>query len=120
MKTRLVTLLWLFAIALLGLSGDRAGSDAVALREVATQAHHLSSILQAHHALPAGDVTSTDSLRRGHLTMHRSTPGVAKRSALAVEEFAPARAKSLFASVPALESPAAPPLIHNPARAPPA
>jgi len=119
MRTRLVTLLWLFAIALLGLSGDRAGSDAIAAGEVATQARHIASILQAHHPLPAGDVTATDTLRRGHVTMHRAA-GVSKRSALAGEELALPRATNLILLVTDVDSPAPPPLIHNPARAPPA
>jgi hypothetical protein len=120
MSTRLVTLLWLFAVALLGLSGDRGAPDAVAARDVATLARHTASLLQAHHGLPAGDVTSNGAIGRGHLSMHRPVPGFSKRPALAGDELALSPATDHLAVVPAIESIASPPLIHNPARAPPA
>lgn len=120
MSTRLVTLLWLFAVALLGLSGDRGAPDAATARDVASLTHRTASLLQAHHLLPAGDVTSNGAIGRGHLSTHRPVPGFSKRPALAGESLALSRATDHFAVVPAIESIASPPLIHNPARAPPA
>jgi hypothetical protein len=120
MRTRLVTLLWLFAVALLGLSGDRGAHDAVAARDVATLAHHTASVLQAHHLLPPGDITGNGTIGRGHLTLHRPVPGFSKRPALAGQDLAQSYATDHLAVVPAIQSIASPPLIHNPARAPPA
>ena len=120
MRTRLVTLLWLFAVALLGLSGDRAAHDGIVARDIVSTTHLSASILQAHHALPAGDVTSNDTVRPGHVSMHRAAPAFSKRSALAGEDIVRSRAESLFALDPAITAIADPPLIHNQARAPPA
>jgi hypothetical protein len=120
MSRRLVTLLWLFAVALLGLSGDRGAHDAFATRDVATLAHHTASVLQAHHLLPPGDITCNGTIGRGHLSLHRPVPGFSKRPALAGEDLALSYATDHLAVVPAIQSIASPPLIHNPARAPPA
>src|SRR3954470_15474353 len=120
MSTRLVTLLWLFAVALLGLSSDRGAHDAVALRDVAATAHNTASLLQAHHGLPAGDFTTSGTIGRGHVTMHRPVPAFAKRTTLAGKDLTMPPATDSFALVAAIGSIASPPLIHNPARAPPA
>jgi hypothetical protein len=121
MSTRQVTLLWLFAVALLGLSGDRGAHAGIAARDVALATHHAASILQAHHALPAGDVSTNDTVQPGRFTLQsRTAPGFSKRWALVNEDGTPPRAVHAFPPVPALAAIAGPPLITNQARAPPA
>jgi hypothetical protein len=121
MSTRLVTLLWLFAVALLGLSGDYGAHEAISTRDVAIATHHATSILQAHDPAPGGDVSTNDTVQPGHFSLQgRTAPGISKRWALVNEDSTLPRAVHAFPPVPALAATAGPPLIHNQARAPPA
>ena len=119
MSTRLVTLLWLLAAALLGLSGDRAVTDPSLSGKVAIAATRAPHILLAHHVLPVGDL-SIDAVHAGRHSMHsRPVSGVSKRVLPASDSFIAPHQSFAIPSAPSQRVAATAFFAQNQARAPP-